>query len=157
PLPGAPATQLLTPGPVTHEVQMPQTPPANSTAAKSSWWPLHMPKVSKPHLPGTASAEKKKATPKANSWAQSAPAAPKSGPLQSMKNGAHNAAPGTKNAYHKTVAALPPGSKAAKPTPSPGPRVAERQTSPPFWKKMFGAKEPEMQQPQTVPQWMAQK
>jgi hypothetical protein len=35
--------------------------------------------------------------------------------------------------------------------------VASRETSPPFWKKMFGAKEPAMQQPQTVPQWMAQK
>jgi hypothetical protein len=39
----------------------------------------------------------------------------------------------------------------------PDPKLTARQTSPPFWKKMFGAKEPELQQPQTVPQWMAQK
>ena len=82
--------------------------------------------------------------------------------MQSVKNGANSVAEGTKSAWHKTVAAVTPGST-AKTTPkmaakpAPAPQVATRETSPPLWKKMFGAKEPAMQQPQTVPQWMAQK
>jgi hypothetical protein len=73
-----------------------------------------------------------------------------------MKNGAHKVADGTKSAYHKTVAALTPSSK-AKPAAAKPPQVARRETQPSMWKRMFGAKQPELQQPQTVPQWMAQK
>ncbi len=50
-----------------------------------------------------------------------------------------------------------PDDKAKKPAETTPPHVARREVSPPFWKKVFGAKEPELQQPQTVPQWMAQK
>jgi hypothetical protein len=73
-----------------------------------------------------------------------------------MKNGAHKVADGTKSAYHKTVAALTPASK-SKPVAANPPQVARRETQPSMWKRMFGAKQPELQQPQTVPQWMAQK
>jgi hypothetical protein len=75
--------------------------------------------------------------------------------MQSVKNGAHSVAATTKSAWNKTVAAVTPSSKTT--TVKPDPRLTARQTSPPFWKKMFGAREPELQQPQTVPQWMAQK
>jgi hypothetical protein len=74
--------------------------------------------------------------------------------MQSVKNGAHSVAATTKSAWNKTVAAVTPGPKTAV---KPDPRLTARQTSPSFWKKIFGAKEPELQQPQTVPQWMAQK
>jgi hypothetical protein len=78
--------------------------------------------------------------------------------MQSVKKGANSVAASTKSAWHKTVAAVTPGTAAKKTvTSDPSPRVASRATSPPFWKKMFGAKEPELQHPQTVPQWMAQK
>ena len=78
--------------------------------------------------------------------------------MQSVKKGANSVAAGTKSAWHKTVAAVTPGSSCEKDGEAdPSPQVASRETSPPFWKKMFGAKEPELQQPQTVPQWMAQK
>src|SRR5207253_170886 len=117
--------------------------------AKSTWLGLHMPKLSKPNLPGSATAEKKqKSAASHNTWADKTPAAPKASPMQSVKNGAHSIASGTKNAYHKTVAALTPGSK-SKPAPASSSHLAQRETSPPFWKKMFGAKEPELKQPQT--------
>jgi hypothetical protein len=49
---------------------------------------------------------------------------------------------------------LTPGGKAASDS---GSRVARREVKPSFWKRMLGAKEPEIQNPQTIPQWMAQK
>lgn len=150
-------TQSMPPGPVAHEVQMPQNPPVDSSKAKSSWLGLHAPKLSKPHLPKTGAADH---TPKPstsrNAWADTTPAAPKPSPLQSVKNGAHSVAEGTKSAYHKTVSALTPGSK-SKPAAAGSSHLAQRDVQPPFWKRMLGAKKPELQQPQTVPQWMAQK
>jgi hypothetical protein len=158
-----PATAALPPtvtppvgaGPVAHEAQMP------TTASDDSHWMLNTPKkkVSWPtlHMPKALSS---KSAPEANKnkWVDKAPVKPKTSPMQSVKKGANSVAAGTKSAWHKTVAAVTPGSStktAAKPAPAP--HVASRETSPPLWKKMFGAKEPTMQQPQTVPQWMAQK
>jgi hypothetical protein len=146
-------------GPVAHEAQMPTTASddshwmLNTPKKKVSWPTLHMPKAlsSKP-------AEATKPEASKNKWVDKTPVTPKASPMQSVKKGASSVAAGTKSAWHKTVAAVTPGPAAKKTAkPEPSPRVAARETSPPLWKKMFGAKEPAMQQPQTVPQWMAQK
>lgn len=148
-------------GPVAHEAQMPTTPSddshwmLNTPKKKVSWPKLHMPEMPKA-LSSKSAATTKEAS--KNKWVDKAPVTPKTSPMQSVKKGANSVAAGTKSAWHKTVAAVTPGPTAKKTAkPDPSPRVASRQTSPPFWKKMFGAKEPAMQQPQTVPQWMAQK
>ncbi len=148
-------------GPVAHQVELPQSPPdsndhwmLNTPQKKVSWPKLHMPELPKPHLPSALSSAKKPTTASShNSWAQP-PAAPKPSPLQSMKNGANSVAAGTKSAWHKTVAAVMPGDKSKKETSA---RVAKREPQPSLWKRMLGAKQPEVQPPQTVPQWMAQK
>jgi hypothetical protein len=151
-------------GPVAHEAQMPTTPSddnhwmVNTPKKKVSWPSLHMPSALSSNSTPAAKPETTKAT--KNKWVDKAPVAPKPSPMQSVKNGANSVAEGTKSAWHKTVAAVTPGSSAKttpKAAPKPAPQVASRETSPPLWKKMFGAKEPAMQQPQTVPQWMAQK
>jgi hypothetical protein len=141
-------------GPVAHEVQMPATKAEansdshwmlNTPKKKVSWPELHMPKS----LSSKSAAAAKPEAPK-NRWVEKAPAAPKASAMQSMKNS-------TKSAWRKTVAAVTPGDKKKMPAAVTPPQVAQRDTSSPFWKKMFGAKEPALQQPQTVPQWMAQK
>ncbi len=146
--PSSTAVGTLSNGPVQHEVLRPQDPPTSSSS--SSW--LHWP------WSKSSSTTAQKSTSNRNAWAQQAqPAKPTM--TQSMKNGAHKVADSTKSAYHKTVAALTPGSK-TKAAPAPAakpPQVARRDVDPPFWKRMLGAKQPELQQPQTVPQWMAQK
>jgi hypothetical protein len=126
----------------------------NTPKKKVSWPSLHMPKAL-----ASKSAPATKAEANKNKWAEKTPVVPKPSPMQSVKNGAHSVANSTKSAWHKTVAAVTPGDKSAEKSkkPAPGSQVARRDVSPPFWKKMLGAKEPEMQQPQTVPQWMAQK
>lgn len=154
-------------GAIQHEVQMPTTPSANddshgtanSSKKKFAWPSLHMPALSS--KPAAATTTSPKAEANKNKWVDKPAVTPKTSPMDPVKKGAHSVAEGTKSAWHKTVAAVTPGSTpkkpAAKPAAKPAPRIASRETSPPFWKKMFGAKEPEMQQPQTVPQWMAQK
>jgi hypothetical protein len=137
----------LSTGPIEQEVLKPADPATSSS--KSGWLGLHMPKWA------ASNTAQKPTPPPRNAWAEPPLKAPSS-PVQSMKNGAHKVAAGTKSAYHKTVAALTPGSK-SKPAAAKPPQVARRDVQPPLWKRMFGAKEPELQQPQTVPQWMAQK
>jgi hypothetical protein len=155
------ATTPAVAGPVAHEAQMPTTPSddshwmLNTPKKKVSWPKLHMPEMPKALSSKSTSA---KAEASKNRWVEKAPVTPKASPMQSVKKGANSVAEGTKSAWHKTVAAVTPGKAAKKTvTSDPSPRVASRSTSPPFWKKMFGAKEPELQHPQTVPQWMAQK
>ncbi len=152
-------------GPVAHVAQMPTTPAdpkadsnwmLNTPKKKTSWPSLHLPSL--PKALSSKSAPAAKPETNRNAWVDKKAVAPKTSPMQSVKNGANSIATGTKSAWHKTVAAVTPGSTAKKTEkPAPAPKVASRETSPPLWKKMFGAKEPEMQQPQTVPQWMAQK
>jgi hypothetical protein len=80
--------------------------------------------------------------------------------MQSMRNGASRVTASTKAAWHKTVAALTPGDAAKRADYSKQPsgsHMARRDLKPPLWKRMLGAKEPELNQPQTVPEWMAQK
>jgi hypothetical protein len=137
------------PGPVSHEVQLP--PSADSAAAaKSKSW-LHM-----PSLPKLGSSTKTKKETTKNKWVQKAPAAPtSSGAVQAMKNGANKVTSGTKSAWNKTVTTLTPGTK-SKQASSTSPRIAQND-KPPLWKRMLGEKESDLKQPQTVPQWMAQK
>jgi hypothetical protein len=145
---------------------MPTSPPdanadshwmLNTPKKKVSWPSLHMPSM--PKALSSKSAPATKAEANKNKWADKTPVAPKTSPMQSVKNGAHSVASSTKSAWHKTVAAVTPGAKTTDKSkkPAAGSQLAQRDVSPPFWKKMLGAKEPEMQQPQTVPQWMAQK
>lgn len=150
--PSSPAPSSLSTGPIEHEVQKPTDP----AASKSGWLGMHMPKWAASSSSSTTTAAKPAPPAARNTWAEPPLKAPNPSPVQSMKNGAHKVASGTKSAYHKTVAALTPGSK-AKPAAAKPPQVARRDVQPPFWKRMFGAKEPQLQQPQTVPQWMAQK
>jgi len=145
-----PMTPPSAAGPVQHEVLLPQSSADVASAAKgdSSWF--HMPHWMSPKSPA-----QKKAEAARNAWATKAPA-PKTRPssvTQSMKNGAHSIAEGTKSAYHKTVAALTPGEKTKK---KPNPYVAKSDTPPSVWKRMFGAKQPETQPP-TVQGFLAQK
>jgi hypothetical protein len=147
--------------PVAHEAQLPATQPEtepdshwmlNTRKKKVSW-----PKFEMPKSLASKSSPDPKTEGKKNRWVEKEPVTPKTSPMESVKKGANSFATGTKSAWHKTVAAVTPGDKTKKPAvPSP-PQVARREGSPSIWKKMFGAKEPELQQPQTVPQWMAQK
>jgi hypothetical protein len=134
----------------------------NTPKKKVSWPSLHMPSALSSNSTPATKPRATKAEANKNKWVDKPPVAPKPSAMQSVKNGANSVATGTKTAWHKTVAAVTPGSSTkttpkAAAKPAPAPQVATRETSPPLWKKMFGAKEPEMQQPQTVPQWMAQK
>ncbi len=145
PVPALPPSAM---GPVHHEVMMPQT---GSTAASedSSWFHL-------PHWhPFGSYATKPQPNPQRNAWAtRNAPPKAPASPLQSVKNGAHKVVAGTKAAYHKTVAALTPGSTTPKPPSAT--HVARGNAEPSFWKRMFGAKEP-VRQPSTIPDFLAQK
>jgi hypothetical protein len=128
---------------------MPQTPPAATaeTEKKKSNWPsLHTPEFPRPPW-STHRAEAQKTEPPRNSWVDQTPTPPKPSTWESMKSS-------TKTAWGKTVDAFKPDDKVKKPESS---HLARREVKPSFWKRMFGAKEAELQQPQTVPEWMAQK
>ncbi|HEX5473009.1 MAG TPA: hypothetical protein VFW73_14045, partial [Lacipirellulaceae bacterium] len=138
-------------GPVQHQVLMPQSSGSASSANEESSW-FHL-----PHWhPFGSYAPKTQSSPQRNAWAtRNAPPKPPTSPLQSVKNGAHKVVVSTKAAYHKTVAALTPGSSAPKrPT---APHVAGTNSQPSFWHRMFGAKDPQPQAPQTIPDFLAQK
>jgi hypothetical protein len=146
-------------GPVAYEAQMPATQAEansdshwmfNTPGKKVSWPKLQMPWSSKSAAASNTEAKK-------NMWVDKEPVTPKASPMESVKKGAHSFASGTKSAWHKTVAAVTPGDKSKNPEATTPPHVARREVSPPLWKKMLGAKEPEIQQPQTIPQWMAQR
>jgi hypothetical protein len=151
-------------GPITYETQMPSSPIAGSAADASTrnfWSKLHMPEVPRPPRSNSAVAQGSTPSSSRNSWLDPPPPAePKASPMQSMRNGASRVTASTKAAWHKTVAALTPGDAAKRADYSKQPsgsHMARRDLKPPLWKRMLGAKEPELNQPQTVPEWMAQK
>jgi hypothetical protein len=123
-------------------------PPSTSLTGSSTWPSLHMPKVAlpNPHL-GT----KDPVASARNSWVEAPRQPVRRTPLQAMNDGAHKVGNSTKSAWHKTVDALTPGSKEARPA-----QTARREVQPPFWKRMLGDDGSKLQGPQTVPQWMAQ-
>lgn len=119
-----------------------------SSKSKVSW--PHLKKPSNPFAKNETPADAAK-----NSWVEKQPTPPKPSPFKPVTDGAHKVAQGTKKAWHKTVDALTPGD--SEPAPhSPRSHVAKHDAEPSFWQKMFGSKE-EVKQPETVPQWMAQK
>jgi hypothetical protein len=151
-------------GPATSPLGDP-VPKPKEQAKTSDHWMLSSPsgKVSWPHLtmpklPSSSSstADTKKPAPK-SSWVEKTPTPPKPSPMQSVTNEAHKMSNATKDAWHKTVKAVTPSSSTPEKTKTDNsPRVAKKEMDPPWYKRMFGAKT-ELEQPQTVPQWMAQK
>ncbi len=119
--------------------------------SKVSW-----PHLTTPHWPtsGVFAEKKPDGESTRNSWVQKTPASPNPSPLQPLTDGAHKVAQSTKRAWHKTVNALTPGEPTASRSDSS--RIAQHEVDTPWWKRMFGAKA-EVQQPQTIPEWMAQK
>jgi hypothetical protein len=87
-----------------------------------------------------------------NAWVDKPAEPPRPTPTQRMSNGANRVAQSTRNAWRKTVDFVTPGG----PDPRRPPRIAERDSQPSVWQRMFGASEPEPEGPQTIPQWMAQ-
>ena len=76
--------------------------------------------------------------------------------MKAVTDEAHKMSKATKDTWHKTVNAITPSSSTpSKSNTDNSPRVAKKEMDPPWYKRMFGAKT-ELQQPQTVPQWMAQ-
>jgi hypothetical protein len=131
-------------------------PPVTPETEKKERWMLSSPKgkVSWPHLNKDLSkggplfsTKKKEEDPTRNSWVEKTPTPPKQSPMKPVTDGA-------KSAWRKTKDALTPGEQNPQPQVT-SPRIAKREVKPPFWKRMFGAKS-ELQQPQTVPEWMAQ-
>ena len=114
------------------------------------------PHLTKPHLPTTGPfAQKTPADATRNSWVEKTPTPTKPSPLKPITDGAHKVAKSTRNAWHKTVAALTPGNPAPVPRSSSSSRIAKHDVQPPFWKRMF-ADEPESRGSQTVPGFIAQ-
>jgi len=83
-----------------------------------------------------------------NAWVETSPEAERPSPLQAVTNGVRQVGESTRSAWRKTVDVFTPNGD-AKP-----PRVAGRETQPPFWSRMFSPEQPKG--PETVPEWMAQ-
>lgn len=152
-----PNTTPMTPVPPNQQLQTP-VPPTPAPTDENWMLKSSKSKVSWPHLKKPSNPLAKKETPAdaaKNSWVEKQPTPPKPSVMKPVTDGAHKVAQGTKNVWHKTVNALTPGK--SEPSPhSPSSHVAKHDAEPSFWQKMFGSKE-EVKQPETVPQWMAQK
>jgi hypothetical protein len=143
--------------------QQPQSPENAADAPANENWMLSSPKrkigwpqLTKPQMPKTGLfAQKAEPDATRNSWLEKTPAEPKPSPLKPLADGAQKVSRSTKAAWHKTVDAFTPG-EPAPPTPSTSSRIAKRDGQPTFWQRVFGQQE-ELQQPQTVPEWMSQK
>ncbi|MCC7474438.1 MAG: hypothetical protein IT425_03515 [Pirellulales bacterium] len=125
----------------------------NSPKGKVGW-----PKLTRPKLPtpGFLASPSKPAADARNSWVQPTPKPAKPSPFKPVADGARKVANGTKKAWRKTVDALTPGEKSPGPTANENnARIASRDTKPPIWKRMFGS-EPEPQNQQTIPGFIAQ-
>jgi hypothetical protein len=72
--------------------------------------------------------------------------------MQSLSNGARRAGDRTRAAWHKTVDVLTPGER----DPRTPPKIAQRDTQPPFWKRMFGTTQKGPEGPQTIQGFIAQ-
>jgi hypothetical protein len=115
------------------------------------------PRLTKPELPKTGLlAQRTEPDATRNSWVEKSPAEPKATPLKPLRDGAQRVARNTKAAWHKTVDALTPGEAAPAAAPRPdSSRIARTEPQPRFWQRLMGQDE-EPNQPQTVPEWMAQ-
>jgi hypothetical protein len=76
--------------------------------------------------------------------------------MKPIKDGAQRVAKNTKAAWSKTVDAFTPGEPTPEAVPRPNSsRIAKAEPKSTFWQRLRGEK-PELNQPQTVPEWMAQ-
>jgi hypothetical protein len=148
-------------GPVAHESQLPASTTAEEDSKERWMFKSQKHKISWPHLNkepskgGPLFGSKEKTEAARNTWVEKKPL-PKKPATTSFTDGAHKLSSSTKNAWHKTVDALTPGDSSSKAQAKrTSPRIAKRDTEPSFWSKMFGSKQ-ELQQPKTVPEWMAQ-
>jgi hypothetical protein len=165
PSPGlSPSTDITPIGPQSalhhaHSTELPQTPPDSdrpplltSPFAKLKW-----PKVPTPEWPTLRARSSHNDAAASNSdrlrnaWVQKAPEPQKPTPMQALSDGAHRVGERTRAAWLRAVNVLTPG----KPDPRTPPRLAQRSSQPPFWKRMFGA-QPEPQGPQTIQGFIAQ-
>jgi hypothetical protein len=131
-----------------------QATPATSasTGGKSI---LHPSTWSAPKMPwssSSASTTKTAPPPAKNAWTKPQSTAEYPSPWQTVKNGTHRAENATSSAWHKTVAAVTPGSD------QPQQQVAQQQPKTHWWNRMWGSSEPEKPEgPRTVGEFMAQK
>jgi hypothetical protein len=141
-----------------------QSPERNAEATANEHWMLSSPKrkigwprLATPQMPRTGLfAQKAEPDATRNSWLEKTPAEPKPSPLKPIRDGAQRVAQNTKAAWNKTIDAITPGEPAPETAPrSSGSRVARNEPQPRFWQRLLGQEE-ELNQPQTVPEWMAQ-
>lgn len=138
----------------------PTAPPATGPAERTSFlptfaWPkFQMPYFPKPQmprapfLPGKPEMEQTR-----NTWVAPGSDPTKPSPWQAVTTGASRVGQSTKGAWRKTVDVLTPGSSS---TPPEQPRVAQRDSQPSLWNRMFSPGPPKKEGPQTVTEWMGQ-
>jgi hypothetical protein len=127
----------------------------DSPLAKVSWPRLHLPEMPKPRMPQLWP-QKSEVEAARNAWVEHDPQAAQPSALQAVTDGAKRVGASSRAAWDKTVDALTPG-ESSDHTSSRIARRDERRPQaarPPWWKRMFGAEEP--QGPQTITEWMAQ-
>jgi hypothetical protein len=146
-----------TPAPANPQFEQPSA--TAETSPKENWMfstkkgKVGWPQLNKPQLPPALSARKPAEDATRNSWVEQEPITPKPSPLQPLADSARKIGKSTKAAWNKTVDAVTPGE--LTPRPSPGARVAKRNTEPPFYRKWFSPKEAPRGS-ETVPEFMAQ-
>jgi hypothetical protein len=126
-----------------------------SPLAKVSWPRFQMPQVSlpQPRLPRPQLWPRKSQVAEArNAWVETNDDTNHPSPLQTAKDGVRRVGESSRMAWRKTIDALTPGDAAAQQSS----RIARRDPPPPFWKRMFAAKDPQPEGPRTVTEWMAQ-
>lgn len=120
-----------------------------SPFARVSWPRIQLPEV---HLPRPQLWPRKTEVDDVrNAWLgeDNEPARPS--PLQAAKQGAHRVAESTRSAWRKTVDVFTPGD----PADASG-HIAQQETRPSLWRRMFAMEEPQPEGPRTVTEWMAQ-
>jgi hypothetical protein len=120
-----------------------------SPSPTANWPKLELPHVPHPSLPSLWPS-KDQAGQVRNAWAKPTTQQPEQpSPWQVVTDGAHRVGTSVSHAWHKTVDVLNPF--AGKET-----SVAQHQSQPSFWSRMFGGEEQKPQGPRTVTEWMAQ-
>jgi hypothetical protein len=88
-----------------------------------------------------------------NNWMGTSPDPAKPSPWQAVTDGASRVGESTKSAWRKTVDIVTPGSPAE---PAERTRVAQRDTEPSLWSRVFSPGAEKKEGPQTVTEWMGQ-
>lgn len=127
------------------------SPPLADTPFPKFTWPKPPVTIPRPQLPQLWP-NRHQVDDTRNAWVGKSIEPERPSPLQAVRNGAHRVAASTRSAWHKTVDTLTPGSRTQHHT---GPRIAQRDVPPPFWKRMFTA-EPERQDNPTISGFVGQ-